>query len=116
MLILKSKKNLRKDLIEFFTNTKNIKDKKVHAFAKKNGINEHVLEDNIYSILVDIFQAGKYHKENKKVNEKELKMGISIEKEHTNCPLLAERIAKDHLMEIPDYYTRLKKMEEEAMQ
>ena len=44
----------------------------------------------------------------------QLKMGIEVEKEHTNDPKIAEKIAKDHLDEIPDYYTRLLKMEKEA--
>lgn len=44
----------------------------------------------------------------------ELTKGIEVEKEHTNDEELAEEIAKDHLKEIPDYYTRLQKMEEEA--
>jgi len=49
-----------------------------------------------------------------KVDPKELKMGIDVEKEHTDNPELARRIALDHLAEIPDYYTRLDKMEREA--
>jgi hypothetical protein len=40
--------------------------------------------------------------------------GIKIESEHTNCPLRAKIIAKDHLDEIPDYYTRLLSMEKVA--
>lgn len=44
----------------------------------------------------------------------ELTKGIEVEKEHTNDEGLAEEIAKDHLKEIPDYYTRLQKMEDEA--
>lgn len=43
----------------------------------------------------------------------QLKMGIEVEMEHTTDPAVAEKIAKDHLAEIPDYYTRLKKMEED---
>ena len=46
--------------------------------------------------------------------EKELKKGIEIEMEHTDSKDKAEEIAKDHLVEFPDYYTRLKKMEAEA--
>ncbi len=34
--------------------------------------------------------------------------------EHTDDRDLAMRIALDHLAEIPDYYTRLKKMERKA--
>ena len=41
----------------------------------------------------------------------ELKAGIDIEHEHSDDPEICKSIAKDHLSEIPDYYTRLKKME-----
>ena len=47
-------------------------------------------------------------------NQKELKMGRKVEMEHTKNPKIANEIAKDHLEEIPDYYTRLKKMEAKA--
>ena len=45
---------------------------------------------------------------------KELEMGIEIEMEHTSNKMISQRIALDHLAEIKDYYTRLKKMEEDA--
>ena len=59
---------------------------------------------------------------------KELKMGIEVEKEHGDHDKSTdvfkgsdaksrkgfEKIAKAHLKEIPDYYTRLKKMEREG--
>jgi predicted GNAT family acetyltransferase len=48
-----------------------------------------------------------------KIN-KEIEMGIKIEREHTNSNKLAKEISMDHLSEIPDYYTRLKKMEKEG--
>lgn len=44
----------------------------------------------------------------------ELALGIKTEMEHTDNKEEAESIARDHLNEIPDYYTRLLKMEEEA--
>jgi len=40
--------------------------------------------------------------------------GIKVETEHTNDKDIALKIAMDHLHEIPDYYTRLEKMEREA--
>lgn len=65
-----------------------------------------------------------------KDDNKELAMGREVEKEHTdtlnwllkevNAPAdrlealrseAVERIAQDHLKELPDYYTRLKAME-----
>ena len=44
----------------------------------------------------------------------QLLMGIKVELEHTSDRMLALEIATDHLEEFPDYYRRLKKMEEEA--
>jgi hypothetical protein len=43
--------------------------------------------------------------------QQELKKGISVEKEHTGDPKLAQKIAMDHLVENPKYYTNLKKFE-----
>ena len=44
--------------------------------------------------------------------ESQIKHGIKVEMEHTNDESKAREIAMDHLVEIPDYYTRLEKMEE----
>ena len=46
-----------------------------------------------------------------KYNPDQLRMGIKVELEHTDDSAVAERIAKDHLDEMPDYYSRLRKME-----
>lgn len=43
----------------------------------------------------------------------ELKMGIKVEQEHTSNEDIAREIALDHLMERPDYYTKLKVVERE---
>jgi hypothetical protein len=48
------------------------------------------------------------------VDSKQLEKGKRIEMEHTNDASLAEKIALDHLAEIPDYYDRLERMEKEA--
>ena len=54
----------------------------------------------------------------------EFTMGINVELEHgtkfskanvtNNDPILTGKIAYAHLLEFPDYYTRLKKLEAEA--
>lgn len=51
----------------------------------------------------------------------QIRMGLDIELEHgrkfnitEDNPLLTNRIAFSHLNEIPDYYTRLKKLKDEA--
>lgn len=48
------------------------------------------------------------------VDPEELKKGIEVEYEHTSDRDTAKRIALDHLAEIPDYYTRLAKMEKQG--
>ena len=47
--------------------------------------------------------------------EKQLRMGVKVESEHTSSKTTAKEIAMDHLSEMPDYYTRLDKMEKEAL-
>jgi hypothetical protein len=44
----------------------------------------------------------------------ELLAGINFEMEHTNDKLIALEIAMDHLERIPDYYSRLRRLEREA--
>lgn len=61
----------------------------------------------------------------RKIDKKEFKMGMEVELEHgkkfgrmtnvtNNDPIMTGRIVLAHLIEIRDYYTRLKQMEEEA--
>ncbi len=44
----------------------------------------------------------------------QLLAGIKWEKEHTNDKMLALELAMDHLESIPDYYTRLERMDWEC--
>lgn len=60
----------------------------------------------------DLMEAGKSKGKKDKVSEEQLEMGKEVEKEHTTNPEIAEKITRDHLEEIPDYYTHLKKMED----
>lgn len=41
-----------------------------------------------------------------KISKKELKLGIPIEMEHTTNKKRAEHIAKQHLCEFPNYYSK----------
>ncbi len=41
--------------------------------------------------------------------------GVQVESEHTDNPGVARQIAMDHVYEDPDYYTKLKKMENESV-
>lgn len=44
-------------------------------------------------------------------DKEQLRIGTEIEMEHTDKKKVAEKIAKDHLDECSDYYTRLVKLE-----
>ena len=47
----------------------------------------------------------------KQYNQNQLQEGIILELEHKNDVKIAKKIAKDHLDEMPDYYTKLKEIE-----
>ena len=74
------------------------------------------ITDEDAAILEKYFvgKGDKEHFSEKDADAKEFKLGIKVELEHTPCRQIAKWIALDHLVEIPDYYTRLIKMEEEA--
>ena len=59
-------------------------------------------------------QIAKKHRMDASDIQKQLDIGAPIEHEHTKDKTLAIDIALQHLDEIPDYYTRLKKMEASA--
>ena len=77
-----------------------------------------------FSDLLIIFEQIKGHKSPEQIAQKngvalsfilkQLKMGIKVEHEHTKDTDLATDIALQHLNEIPDYYTRLDKLESSA--
>ena len=80
--------------------------KLVGEFVKESFIKENKDEKAI-DLSYDIRPDSDY-------NSEQLKIGIEIEQEHTKNLDKARMIAKDHLDEIPDYYSRLVKMEKEA--
>jgi hypothetical protein len=103
-------------LLEYFRYNPLATDADLFEYAEKVGIDYDELLDHALALVGMFVGAGKYVNEggHKHIDQTQLRMGIEVEKEHTVCELIAERIAKDHLTEIPDYYTRLKHMEEDA--
>ena len=115
--ISEEQKNLARCAIaKLFTEHPNPDDSDVHALADKLQINPHEFEEVIYELLTGLLKGVVKHKDVPidKYDPKEIKMGIEVEQEHTDSKAIALQIAKDHLAEIPDYYTRLAKMEEEG--
>lgn len=56
-------------------------------------------------------EIAKKHKLSMDTINSQLEMGIKVESEHTGSKKMARMIALQHLEELPDYYTRLKKAE-----
>lgn len=58
------------------------------------------------------FKVGKHKDVSiRKFDKTQLEKGTNVELEHTTSINMARQIAKDHLMEFPDYYDRLEVME-----
>ncbi len=87
----------------------------------KNGQTTHIEQNGKlipFKSVNEEFKPFKTPKEIAKKHDKpiafimaQLKMGIKVEKEHTKEPEMARKIALQHLDELPDYYSRLKKIE-----
>ena len=107
-------KDTEAKIIEFFKENPKPSDDKVHEMADDLGIDIHEFESMIYALLGSFFGAGLSKDFKGEVDAKELAMGVKVEMEHTTNKNIAEKISMDHLAEIPDYYTRLAKMEKEA--
>ena len=113
-------KQLHMEIEKFLKKNPKPKDKEIHALADKLGIEHSDFEEQVYMMLSDKLREDKVKggradkMKPEDFSASELKMGIKIEMEHTDDATLAKEIAMDHLEEIPDYYTRLKKMEKEA--
>lgn len=109
------------ELIKFLNDNPFPEDKKVHDWAEKRGKDVDKVEGHIYRIATigaNFLAGGLFNKKGKgkEFDDNELKMGIKVEAEHTLgdddvAKLIQRRIALDHLTELPDYYTRLKKVE-----
>jgi len=108
--------NIHSNIISFFKKNPNPNDKQIHDLSDELNIDPSELENHIYMLLSNfVNNVGKHNDvPDSKFDQKELKMGIGVEKEHTDDESIAKNIAKDHLSEIPDYYTRLTKMEKDA--
>lgn len=96
-----------------------IKQEQAIQISKHKNKNKNKLgADTMHEFILKSFvNAGRFAEGDKKIsdfNPDEIAMGIKVEYEHTNSKVIALKIALDHLAEIPDYYTRLAKMESDA--
>lgn len=104
--------NLTDALISLFRDKK-VTSEEVHKLAKKYDVDIKKLEQIAFKTLSALLKGVGRHKDvpDDKFDKDQLEMGVKVEQEHTDDPYIAKIIAKDHLVELPDYYSRLKKME-----
>ncbi len=103
--------DLHSEIIKYFMKNPKPSDDEVHALAGELGLDEHELERHIYMILGDILTEGKSKGFTGNYDPEQMRMGREVEYEHTTIPEISDKISRDHLAEIPDYYTRLAEME-----
>lgn len=85
----------------------------IFIYMKKVIISEKIL-NQIKGGLGDkltLKDIAKKHKVPTYQISRQIKKGAKVEMEHTNDKKLAQEIAKDHTVEMPDYYTKLDKIE-----
>jgi len=87
---------------------------RAHCQGKKKKVKEDVELDEALKSHHSVDQIAKKHRLDVSFVQNQLDMGIKIEHEHVTDKDTAMDIALQHLDEIPDYYTRLKKMEASA--
>lgn len=108
-----NEEEIHEDFVSFFIKNPNPSDEQIHDLADKMKMPPSQLEEKIYSMLSSLLKViGKHDNvPDTEFDRDELEAGINVEMEHTDNKFVAKMITKDHLSEFPDYYTRLKKME-----
>lgn len=108
------------EVIKFLHENPNPSDDELHGWAEETGLEVEEVEEVVYTLataMVELLHNGKAFESGlteDDLDPDEIDIGIEIESEHTTNDMIAKRIAMDHLVEIPDYYSRLVDMEDEA--
>lgn len=105
-----NKEELQKKIVDFFSDNPKPSDGDIHSFAEKEGIDAHKFEEIVYELLGSFLGSGKSKGKDIKIDPNELKMGLEVEKEHVDNPILAKKIVSDHIADRDDYYSFGKKV------
>jgi len=112
----KNQELMRKTIIKVIKKNPRIDDATIHRLAQDFGMDPEKFEEEIYAVMHLVLKAGPGRHidvPDDKYDAEQLKRGIEVEmEEHTDCPIIAKEIAKDHLEECESYYTYLKEMED----
>lgn len=107
---------LHSQIVQFFLDNPSASDAQVHTWANSLGVEPEVMEAAIYKLLSSLLRIiGKHsHVPDVTFDPVQLDQGIKVEMEHTDIPFIAKMIAKDHLIECPEYYTFLAQAESDC--
>jgi len=79
--------------------------------AQLSGYTLEEVHREVFAIAAEMaafLASGRHTELNQEPDPEQVRQGMEIEKEHTSNALIAQKIALDHLVEHPDYYTKLK--------
>lgn len=89
------------------------KRRRAETAAKKAAMTKTAFWDGFSKTAKDAIKGGLAdNKTDSDFNKDQLRKGRKVEKEHTFDGIIANEIAKDHLVEDPQYYDHLKAMED----
>jgi hypothetical protein len=116
--------NIKKEIMAFLWKNQNPPDEAVHEWAESKGYDKHLVEQLIYQLAtsyVVFLNSGRAAKKGftaKDMDPEELKKGVEVESEHSDDPLIKEKIALDHGAEFSPktYYPQLIEMEKKIKQ
>jgi hypothetical protein len=110
-IIIKSKESKQLKVFDYLMDNENYKED-LNSFLLDNEMKKDEFMDTAVELMVSFCSYGNWNsKDRPDVDETELTQGFKIETEHTNNPIIAERIALDHLAEFKKYYSYLEVME-----
>jgi hypothetical protein len=106
-----------KTMLKFFQTYHDPDQNTINNFLKKENLSLTQFLCLCFKLLNSFASHGRFNESGKNINDfdiNQLLKGVKVEKEHTNCKIMARRIAMDHLAECQDYYDRLELMEKEC--
>ena len=110
--IKKKKDTLKVKIIDRYNKDSKVTLEELRELATANSVDFETVVNELSDILHSFLYSRKENREYK-VDKKELAKGTEHELEHTTSRDIAELIARDHLIEVPNYYTLLDEIEPE---
>lgn len=108
-------------VLDFFAENPAPKDSDYHSFAEQNGWDPSEAEEAAYrlaGLMATFLKEGKFAESGRSVDEfdpHQVEIGLEVEAEHSNDPVIQLKTVLDHLVEIEDYYDPwLTQMESQA--